>query len=109
MNDVSVPKTALRDRSFTHVSFVVFKLCRASYATLHLCAQALRPLTPAQTHARTSAVLVDEFDTSVFQREPYFLTSFASATQKTILCLQPLYSGNGNIGRGCQLLLGPVQ
>jgi hypothetical protein len=109
MNDVSVPKIALRERSFTHVALVVSNSIEQATPTLHTCAQALRPLMLAQTHARTSAVLVDEFDTSVFQREPYFLTGFASATQKTILCLQPLYSGNGNIGRGCQLLLGPVQ
>ena len=25
MNDVSVPKTALRDRSFTHVSLLMFR------------------------------------------------------------------------------------
>jgi len=49
------------------ISFVVFKLYGASYATLHTCAQALRPLTLAQTYARTSAILVDELDAGFFK------------------------------------------
>jgi hypothetical protein len=41
-------------------------------------------MPPSQPHARAAAVLVDEFDSALFQRRPDFLYRFSSATQLTL-------------------------
>ena len=51
----------------------------------------LQPLALAQAHAGAAAVLVDEFDASLFESSPDFVRCCLAAAKPAFRCFQALY------------------